>query len=69
MVTARWWRRCGAGSARYRPLLVAVIAWIAGMPPCAVSLLPSVLVWKFNVSMVITTQKLNYVANYIRKLF
>ena len=38
------------------PLLVAVIAWIAGMAAGALyALLPSVLVWKFNVSMVITT--------------
>ena len=45
------------------PLLVAVIAWIAGMAAGALyALLPSVLVWKFNVSMVITTLMLNYVA-------
>ena len=42
------------------PLLVAVIAWIAGMAAGALyALLPSVLVWKFNVSMVITTLMLN----------
>ena len=52
------------------PLLVAVIAWIAGMAAGALyALLPSVLVWKFNVSMVITTLMLNYVANYIASYF
>ena len=52
------------------PLLVAVIAWIAGRAAGALyALLPSVLVWKFNVSMVITTLMLNYVANYIASYF
>ena len=46
------------------PVLVAIIAWLAGMAAGALyALLPSVLVWKFNVSMVITTLMLNYVAN------
>ena len=52
------------------PVLVAVIAWLAGMAAGALyALLPSVLVWKFNVSMVITTLMLNYVANYITSYF
>lgn len=52
------------------PVLVAIIAWLAGMAAGALyALLPSVLVWKFNVSMVITTLMLNYVANYITSYF
>lgn len=51
-------------------VLVAIVAWIAGMAAGALyALLPSVLVWKFNVSMVITTLMLNYVANYIASYF
>ena len=43
---------------------------LAGMAAGALyALLPSVLVWKFNVSMVITTLMLNYVANYITSYF
>lgn len=52
------------------PVLVAVVAWIAGMSAGALyALLPSILTWKFNVSMVITTLMLNYVANYIASYF
>ena len=52
------------------PVLVGLIAWAAGMAAGALyALLPSVLVWKFNVSMVITTLMLNYVANYIASYF
>ena len=52
------------------PILVAIIAWLAGMAAGALyALLPSVLTWKFNVSMVITTLMLNYVANYIASYF
>ena len=51
-------------------ILVAIVAWIAGMAAGALyALLPSVLTWKFNVSMVITTLMLNYVANYITSYF
>lgn len=52
------------------PLLVAVIAWIAGLLAGALyALIPAVLNWKFNVTMVITTLMLNYVANYITSYF
>ena len=50
--------------------LAVFFAMLAGMAAGALyALLPSVLVWKFNVSMVITTLMLNYVANYITSYF
>lgn len=50
--------------------VVGLLAWAVGMAAGALyALLPSVLVWKFNVSMVITTLMLNYVANYIASYF
>lgn len=52
------------------PVLVALLSWIIGMAAGALyALLPAVLTWKFNVSMVITTLMLNYVANYISSYF
>lgn len=52
------------------PVLVCLLAWIVGMVAGALyALLPAVLTWKFNVSMVITTLMLNYVANYITSYF
>lgn len=52
------------------PALVALLSWVIGMAAGALyALLPAVLTWKFNVSMVITTLMLNYVANYIASYF
>lgn len=52
------------------PVPVALLSWIIGMAAGALyALLPAVLTWKFNVSMVITTLMLNYVANYISSYF
>lgn len=51
-------------------VLVALVAWAAGMAAgAAYALIPSVLTWKFNVSMVITTLMMNYVANYVASYF
>lgn len=51
-------------------VLVAILAWVAGMAAGALyALIPSVLVWKFDVSMVITTLMMNYVANYLASYF
>ena len=51
-------------------ILVAIVAWIAGMAAGALyALIPSVLTWKFGVSMVITTLMMNYIANYITSYF
>lgn len=52
------------------PVLVALLSWLVGMAVGALyALLPAVLTWKFNVSMVITTLMLNYVANFITSYF
>lgn len=52
------------------PLLAALLAWLIGMAAGALyALLPAVLNWKFQVSMVITTLMLNYVANNITSYF
>ncbi len=52
------------------PILVALLAWVIGMAAGALyALLPAVLTWKFQVSMVITTLMLNYVANNISSYF
>lgn len=52
------------------PVLVGLLAWIIGMAAGALyALLPAVLTWKFQVSMVITTLMLNYVANNIASYF
>ena len=52
------------------PVLIGLLAWAAGMAAGALyALLPAVLTWKFQVSMVITTLMLNYVANYITSYF
>ncbi|MBQ5797458.1 MAG: ABC transporter permease [Firmicutes bacterium] len=50
--------------------LVFCAAWIAGMVSgAAYALIPAVLTWKFNVSMVITTLMMNYIANAIASYF
>lgn len=50
--------------------LVAIVAWLAGMAAgAAYALIPAILTWKFNVSMVITTLMMNYVASYITSYF
>lgn len=52
------------------PVLIGLLAWILGMAAGALyALLPAVLTWKFQVSMVITTLMLNYVANNIASYF
>lgn len=52
------------------PIFVGLVSWIAGMAAGALyALLPAVLNWKFQVSMVITTLMLNYVANNIASYF
>lgn len=52
------------------PVAVALLSFIIGMVAGALyALLPAVLNWKFQVSMVITTLMLNYVANYIASYF
>lgn len=52
------------------PILVGLLAWLIGMAAGALyALLPAVLNWKFQVSMVITTLMLNYVANNIASYF
>ncbi|WP_295586160.1 ABC transporter permease [uncultured Oscillibacter sp.] len=52
------------------PVLICLLAWIVGLIAGALyALLPAVLTWKFNVSMVITTLMLNYVASYITSYF
>jgi simple sugar transport system permease protein len=52
------------------PIVVGLLAWLIGMVVGALyALLPAVLTWKFNVSMVITTLMLNYVANYLTSYF
>lgn len=52
------------------PIVVGLLAWLAGMAAGALyALLPAVLNWKFQVSMVITTLMLNYVANNIASYF
>ncbi len=52
------------------PVLICLLAWLAALAAGALyALLPAVLTWKFNVSMVITTLMLNYVANYITSYF
>ena len=52
------------------PILTAVLAWLIGMAAGALyALLPAVLTWKFQVSMVITSLMLNYVANNIASYF
>lgn len=52
------------------PVLVGLLAWILGMAAGALyALLPAVLTWRFQVSMVITTLMLNYVANNIASYF
>ncbi|MBQ7777912.1 MAG: ABC transporter permease [Oscillibacter sp.] len=50
--------------------LVAIVAWVLGMAAgAAYALIPAILTWKFNVSMVITTLMMNYVASYITSYF
>ena len=50
--------------------LVAIVAWALGMAAgAAYALIPAILTWKFNVSMVITTLMMNYVASYITSYF
>ena len=52
------------------PPLAALLAWLIGMAAGALyALLPAVLNWKFQVSMVITTLMLNYVANNLASYF
>ncbi len=52
------------------PILVAILAWLIGMCVGALyALLPAILNWKYQVTMVITTLMLNYVANYITSYF
>lgn len=52
------------------PILVALLSWAIGMAAGALyALLPAVLNWKFQASMVITTLMLNYVANNIASYF
>ena len=52
------------------PILVGLLAWLTGMAAGALyALLPAVLNWRFQVSMVITTLMLNYVANNIASYF
>lgn len=66
----RWWPPWWRCSCRARRCWWRSWPGIAGMAAGALyALLPSVLVWKFNVSMVITTLMLNYVANYIASYF
>ena len=51
-------------------ILVGLVAWLGGMLAGALyALIPAVLNWKYNVTMVITTLMLNYVANYITSYF
>lgn len=50
--------------------LVALAAWALGMAAGALyALIPAFLTWKFNVSMVITTLMMNYVASYVTSYF
>jgi len=52
------------------PIVAGLLAWLIGMAAGALyALLPAVLTWKFQVSMVITTLMLNYVANNIASYF
>lgn len=52
------------------PVLVAILAWLIGMIVGALyALIPAILNWKYQVTMVITTLMLNYVANYITSYF
>ena len=47
-------------------ILFALIGMIAG---ALYALLPTILTWKFNVSMVICTLMLNYVASFVTSYF
>ena len=52
------------------PVLVAILSCVIGMIAGALcALLPSIQTWKFNVSMVICTLMLNYVASFVTSYF
>lgn len=53
-----------------QPILVAILSFFIGMIAGALyALLPTILKWKFNVSMVICTLMLNYVASFVTSYF